>query len=159
MRPRGSVGELERRRRRAIELLRKGRSPREVAQMVGVDRRSVYRWQEQVSAGGVRALRAKPASGRPPKLSDEQRREFERVLLGGAQACGYVTDLWTCPRMASIIEERFGVSYHVDHLPRLMRQLGWSPQKPMRRAIERNEEAIRTWIKRDWPRIKKKPSD
>ena len=159
MRPRGSVGDLETRRRRAIELLRKGRSPREVAEMVGVDRRSVYRWQEQVAEGGVRAIRAKRASGRPPKLTEEQKREFEGILLAGAQACGFVSELWTCPRMASIIEERFGVRYHIDHLPRLMRQMGWSPQKPTRRAIERNEEVIRTWIKREWPRIKKKRSE
>lgn len=159
MRPHGSVGDLERRRRRAIELLRKGRSPREVADAVGVDRRSVYRWQEQVAAGGIRAIRAKPASGRPPKLTDEQKREFEKILLAGAQAYGYASELWTCPRMASVIEERFGVRYHVDHLPRLMRQMGWSPQKPTRKAIERNEQAIRTWIKREWPRIKKKRSE
>lgn len=156
MRPQGSVGDLERRRRRAVELLRQGRAPREVAEMVGVDRRSVYRWQAQVSQGGVRALRAKKASGRPPRLSEEQRREFETILLAGAQAWGFVSDLWTCPRMASVIEQRFGVKYHVDHLPRLMHQMGWSVQKPTRRAIERNEQAIRTWIKREWPRIKKK---
>lgn len=156
MRPPGSPAELERRRRRALELLKKGHSHVEVAKAVGADRRSVYRWDEARRAGGMRAIRAKPASGRPPKLNASQKKQLEATLVKGAQESGFSTDLWTCPRIADVVETRFGVRYHVDHVPRLLHQMGWSPQKPSRRAIERDEQAIRTWIKRDWPRIKKK---
>lgn len=156
MRPPGSPAELERRRRRALELLKKGHSHVEVAKAVGADRRSVYRWGEARRAGGMRAIRAKPASGRPPKLDADQKKQLEATLVEGAQESGFSTDLWTCPRIADVVETRFGVRYHVDHVPKLLHQMGWSPQKPSRRAIERDEQAIRTWIKRDWPRIKKK---
>ncbi len=77
------------------------------------------------------------------------------MLLRGAKAAGFPTDLWTCPRIAKVIEERFGVHYHVDHIGRMLHALGWSPQKPQRRALERDEEAIGRWTKEDWPRIKR----
>lgn len=80
---------------------------------------------------------------------------MERVLLKGAAAAGFPTDLWTCPRVAQVIQKRFGVGYHVDHIGRLLHGLGWSPQKPERRAVERNEAEIRRWAKEDWPRVKK----
>ena len=80
-------------------------------------------------------------------------------LLKGAKSNGFSTDLWTCPRVAQLIWERFGVDYHVDHIGRLLHGLGWGPQKPQRRAIERDEEAIRRWVNKEWPRIKKKQSD
>jgi transposase len=82
---------------------------------------------------------------------------LEKALLKGARAAGYATDLWTCPRVAELIARRFGVRYHVDHIGRLLHSLGWSPQKPTRRAIERDEAGIQRWIKEEWPRIKKKP--
>jgi transposase len=85
-------------------------------------------------------------------------RRLERELLHGAQAAGFATDLWTCPRVARLIEQRFRVHYHVDHVGRLLHALGWSPQKPTRRAIERDEEGIRRWIKQTWPALKKKPT-
>ena len=78
------------------------------------------------------------------------------ALLLGAQAAGFATDLWTCPRVTELIEKQFGVRYHVDHVGRLLHALGWSPQRPERRAAERDEAAIQNWIKSDWPRIKKK---
>jgi len=80
-----------------------------------------------------------------------------RRLLSGATAQGFTTDLWTCPRIALLIERQFNVGYHVDHIPRLMRSLGFSAQKPERQARERDEAAIRDWIARDWKRIKKRP--
>lgn len=156
MRPPGSPEELERRRRRAIALLAEGQRPVEVARMLGVDRRSVRRWKAAHHRQGVQALRARQASGRPPKLGPRHLQQVERVLLKGAQAAGFVTDLWTCPRVAQVIARRFGVQYHVDHLSRLLRALGWSPQKPQRQARERDAPAIRGWIKHTWPRVKKK---
>jgi transposase len=158
MRPHGTPEELERRRRRALTLLAAGRTAREVAEMVGVRVRSVERWAKAKREGGVRALRAKPASGRPPKLSADERTRLEAVLLEGAQAHGFNTDLWTCPRIAEVIRKQFEVTYHVDHIPKLLHQLGWSAQKPMRRALERDEAAIQRWVKADWKRVKKTPS-
>jgi transposase len=156
MRPPGSPEEVERRRHRAIARLAEGQSPVEVARRVGVDRRSVRRWKAAHQHQGPQALQARRASGRPPKLVPRHLQQVERVLLKGASAAGFATDLWTCPRVAQVIARRFGVQYHVDHLSRLLRALGWSPQKPPRHAIERDEQAIRGWSKDTWPRVKKK---
>lgn len=156
MRPQGTPKELERRRERAVELLRQGMRPAEVARHVGVDRVSVYRWLAVLKREGKRGLRAKPAPGRPRKLDEDQRKKLELVLEKGAAAAGFDTDLWTCPRVAEVIRERFQVDYHPDHVGRLLHRMGWTPQKPTRRAIERDEDAIRDWVKTDWPRIKKK---
>jgi transposase len=103
------------------------------------------------------ALRARQAAGRPPKLTQTQKRILAACLLKGALAAGYATDLWTCPRIGEVIRGRFGIRFHVDYLPRLMASLGFSCQRPERRAIERDERAIRRWINQDWTRIKKKP--
>ena len=159
MRPAGTPAELERRRLRAVELLAQGHPPVEVARMVGVNRRSVRRWKAAYRKKGRPALEARPACGRPPKLPASLTRRLERELLRGAQAAGFATDLWTCPRVARLIEQRFRVHYHVDHIGRLLHALGWSPQKPTRRAIERDEEGIRRWIKQTWPALKKKRAD
>lgn len=157
MRPSGSPAELERRRLRAITLLRAGLLPVEVARRIGVDRRSVRRWRAGYDREGKAGVLAKPASGRPPKLEAAQQQRLERALLRGALAHGFATDLWTCPRVAQLIERRYGVHYHVDHIGRLLRALGWSPQKPERRARERDEDAIRRWVKVEWRRVKKTP--
>jgi transposase len=157
MRPKGSARELERRRQRAISLLEKGHAPVDVARMLDVDRRSVRRWKAAHRKRGAKGIAARPTPGRPPKLDRGQRRRLERLLLKGARAVGYESDLWTCPRIAELIVEEFGVSYHPDHIGRLLRSLGWSPQRPQRRAAERDEARIQGWIREDWPRIKKKP--
>ena len=155
MRPRGSPAELERRRVRAIDLLREGRPPVEVARMVGVDRRSVRRWKAAFQRQGAEGIRAKPAPGRPPRLSREAKKALVELLMEGPIASGFPTDLWTCPRVAHLIEGHFGVSYHPDHVCRLLHSLGWSPQKPQRRAQERDEAAIQRWVQKDWPEVKK----
>lgn len=157
MRPRGSPEELERRRKRAIDLMQQGYRPVDVAQMVGVDRRSVRRWNAAYRAQGLDGISSKPASGRPAKLDARARRKLDAILLKGARAAGFPTDLWTCPRVAEVIRSRLGVGYHVDHVCRLLHSLGWSPQKPVRRAVERDEDLIQGWVKTQWPRIKKKP--
>ena len=159
MRPLGSPESLERRRRQAIDLLGEGWRPVEVARKVGVDRRSVRRWRAAHERDGPEGLAFRPAPGRPSKLDAKARRRLEHMLLKGARAAGFSTDLWTCPRVGQVIRRAFGVEYHVDHLGRLLRSMGWSPQKPERRARERDEVAIRRWIKVDWPRIKKKRID
>lgn len=156
MRPKGSPKELERRRRFAIRLLKQGMRPYEIAHKVKVQRRSIRRWNAAYHKGGYKAIRAK-AAGRPRKLGEHERKSLVRKLLKGAKNSGFATSLWTCPRIAKLISSQFGVRYHVDHIGRLLRSLGWSPQKPQRRAIERDEKEIQRWTREEWPLIKKKP--
>lgn len=157
MRPTGSPEELERRRLRALALLDDGLLPSEVARRVGADRRSVRRWKAAARKHGEAGVRARAAPGRPPRLTPGHKRRLEALLIKGPLAMGFDTDLWTCPRVAELIQQRFGVDYHVDHVGRLLHELGWSPQKPARRAVERDEREIRRWIRQDWPRVKKTP--
>jgi len=155
MRPSGSAEFLEARRLRALEYIDRGLQPVEVARKIGVDRRSVRRWKASFLKDGPEAIRAKPLPGRPPRLSPREKKRLEAILLRGARPAGFSTDLWTCPRIVWVIEKVFGVHYHVDHIGRVLHALGWSPQRPQRRAVERDEEAIRSWVKIDWPRVKK----
>lgn len=157
MRPTGSPEELQRRRERAMALLKEGMAPVDVANRVGVDRRSVRRWKAAFRDEGAAGIEAKPTPGRPCTLTERQKRRLERLLLKGARACGFDTDLWTCARVAELIRDRFQVDYHVDHVGRLLHALGFSPQKPRRLALERDEAAITRWVKDDWPRVKKTP--
>jgi transposase len=142
---------------KAMELLEQGYQPVEVAKALGVDRRSVRRWKAAYRKKGVKAVCAKPVSGRPPKLGAQARKKLQRLLLKGARSAGFHNDLWTCPRVAQVIERHFGVRYHVDHIGRLLHAVGFTPQRPQRRAIERDEKQVQNWINRQWPRIKKKP--
>lgn len=155
---RSKAEELESRRLQALEMLRQGLMPVEVARQLGVHRRSVRRWKAAARDGGRQALQARPVPGRPRKLTDAQRRQLEALLLKGALAAGFGTDLWTCARVAELIEQRFAVRYHPDHVGRLLHALGWSAQKPEPRAVERDEAAIGGWVRQDWVRIKKKPA-
>lgn len=157
MRPAGSPKALEKRRLRAIALLEEGWQPVDVARAVGVDRRSVRRWRAAFGEAGRKGLAAKPAPGRPLKLDEAARSRLEQLLLAGPRAAGFASELWTCRRVAELIEREFHVRYHVDHLGRLLRALDWTPQKPTRRARERDEERIAGWVRRDWPRVKKTP--
>ncbi len=146
MRPVGSGKRLERRRLRAIALLEHGQAPVEVARQLGVDRRSVRRWNAAYRRQGAQGLAARLAPGRPSKLSARQRQQLLRMLRRGAAAGGFESDVWTYPRVAEVIRRRFGISYHVDHLGRLLRSLGWTPRRtPV--LIHQT-----TWV---WPRRKK----
>jgi transposase len=158
MRPKGNAAELERRRRRAVQLLSAGESPTDIARFLGCSRASVYRWQEAARAG-PEGLSAKPHPGRPPELTDKQILELERLLLQGPTAHGWHTCLWTGSRVARLIQRHFGVTYCDDHALRVVRwRLGWSCQKPERRARERDEAEIARWKREEWPRIKKLPA-
>jgi transposase len=149
---------LEARRRRALALLRQGLGVRAVARRVGCSPGSVSRWQAAVAAGGPAALRAKPAPGRPRRLSSRQRARLLKLLLRGPLAHGYGTALWTLPRVADLIARTFGVHYHPAHVWKILRGEGWSCQKPERRARERDEAAIQRWRTQRWPHIKKRPA-
>jgi transposase len=101
-------------------------------------------------------LAAKPHPGPTPKLSPDQRQKLVAILKAGPIAAGFKTDLWTCARVAKVVRKKFRVSYHPDHLGRILHDLGFSPQKPQRVAREQDAEAVERWRKEDWPRIKKK---
>jgi len=139
-------------------MLREGREPMAIAAELGCHVKSVHRWKRLKARGGHAALRARPNTGRPPRLSAAQKQQLTALLLQGALAGGgFATDLWTCPRIVTLIKRRFGVAYHHDHIGRLMAAIGFTCQKPKLRADERDEAAIEHWIRHDWPRIKKKP--
>lgn len=155
MRTPGTAAELEVRRRIAGDLLLQGKKVAEVARTVKASWSAVKRWKIAVEQGGLEALAAKPHPGKPPRLSEKQKQKLVTILQKGPLKAGYSTDLWTCSRVAEVIEKHFGVTYHPDHVWRILRSLGWSCQKPEQRARERDEEAIRRWRKKGWPRIKK----
>jgi transposase len=149
--------ELEQRRFEGLKLLRQGFNQSEVARRVNVCSQTVSRWAKTFSEEGEKALRAAGRAGRKPLLDEKQRERLVARLLEGPEKLGYETPLWTCERVAHLIEQEFGVSYHAGHVWKLLRQLNWSPQRPAGRALERNEEAIVEWKRRTWPAIKKKP--
>jgi len=129
MRPNGTPTQLERRRHKAIALRAQGLTQAEIARRLKTTPRSVRRWLQAYRDGGRDALAAKPASGRPSHLTPRQRRALVQCLLRGARHAGFATDLWTCPRIAQVIAQRYGVHYHVAAIPRLMAGLGFSPSK------------------------------
>jgi len=157
MRPRGSAAVLEARRRKALALVQEGHSLQAVARWLRCAASSVMRWRDAVRRRGERGFRVGASPGRPPKLTKRQRQHLVRLLLHGALAHGYRTDLWTTARVAEVIARHFGIRYHPDHVGRLLHALGWTPQKPERRALQRDEAAIARWKREDWPRVKKTP--
>lgn len=156
MRPPGSPQQLERRRRQAIRLLNAGTSLSAVARTVRASKSSVFRWYQAYKRRGRAGLRPTPTPGRPPKLSESQQQRLTRVLVAGPLAAGYRTDLWTLKRVAQVIWKRFHIRYHPRHVWRLLHGLGWSCQKPERRALQRNEAALAQWRRVRWPHIKKR---
>jgi transposase len=151
MRPIGTASELERRRRRAVQAVREGQAPAAVARVLGVDRSTVYAWLRQArSPGGLAATTRAYA----PRLPDAHLSRLERLLLQGAAAHGWPNDLWTAARVAEVIRRHFGVRYHPEHVRKVLkRRLGWTSQKPQRKAKERDEDGIRRWKEREFPRI------
>jgi transposase len=157
MRPKGTAAELEQRRQLAVSLLEQGMKPSQVAKSVGTSRASVTRWRQAHEEGGPEAVAAKPHPGKPLRLTVAQRRRLAKLLLQGARKHGYSTELWTLARVAEVIAANFGVEYHPGHVWYVLRSMRWSSQKPERRARERDEQAIATWRREDWPRIKQRP--
>jgi transposase len=152
MRPVGTAAELERRRRHAVALLQRGESPTLVARILGVSRPTLYRWKHQAETPG--GLASKPHPGPTPHLSDDQLRQLDRLLRQGTKAHGWHNQLWTAGRVAQLIRRHFGVSLHPDHVRRLLRvRLGWTSQKPQRKARERDEDEIARWVRDKFPGI------
>lgn len=148
--------QLEERRLEGGRLLRKGQlSKAEIARQLGVSRATVTTWDQQLHSGGLQHLRRRLSSGRPPKLTQLQQQGLLKRLSAGARAAGFPTDRWTLPRVRQVIVRDFAVSYHVKYLNRLLHKLGWTPQVPLPRARERDDQLIQAWLAHDWPRIKK----
>ena len=154
-RPKGSADLLSDRRRRALELLKSGLSLNEVARRIRCVASSVMRWRNAWRQRGADALKVGSSPGRPLKLKATHQLRLLRLLLNGPLAHGYNTNVWTTARIAEVIRREFGVSYHRDHIGRLMHSLNWSHQKPEKRAIERNEAEIERWKRKEWPRARK----
>ena len=149
---------LEKRRREAVRLVvEQGWSQSAAARQVKAAQQSVSRWVAEYRRRGSAGLRRAGRAGRKPLLDAAQRERLTALLLEGPEAHGFPTPLWTCPRVARLIRDEFGVDYHEGHVWKVLRGLGWSPQRPVGQARERNEEAIRTWKRTTWPSLKKKP--
>jgi transposase len=147
---------LQARRLQAAELFAQGHTQAEVARELGVSRQSAHVWHAAWQQGGLDALRSRGPTGPDPKLSATDLARIEQALLQGAKANGFDTDLWTLERVAVVITQLTGVRYHPGHVWVILRhRLGWTLQRPERRASERDEEAITRWVAQEWPRIKK----
>jgi transposase len=150
---------LQARRLRAAGLFAAGVYQAEVARQLDVSAQAVSVWHARWQSGGPEALRSKGPSGPPPRLSDAQLATVEQALLEGATANGFTGELWTLERIAMVIERLTGVRYHPAWVWALLHhRLGWSVQRPKRRAAERDQAAIDRWVKERWPAIKQTPN-
>lgn len=147
----------EGRRLRALKLREKGWKQQQIADALGVTQGAVSQWLKRAKEGGVQALKPRKSPGAPAKLSQEQRQRLPRLLALGAEALGFRGDIWTQPRIAELIRREFGVSYDPSQVGRILKACGWSRQKPVRRATQRDEAAIEHWEAERWPQIKKRP--
>lgn len=151
--------QLERRRMDAAGLLDRGLSQAEVARRVKVSRESVRRWWNQMAGkGGAQGLKKAGRAGRRPRMQTAELERLETILRAGPEQSGFPNGWWTLERIGQVIRGQFGVEYHPGHVWWILRKkLGWSCQRPVGRARERNELAIRDWKENIWPVLKKKP--
>jgi transposase len=148
--------QMAERRAEGVRLLQaREMSQAQIARNLGVSEATISKWKQVLEESGPKGLKARKASGRPPKMSSAQKGRLVEKLKKGALAAGFPTEQWTQARVKKVIEQEFGVYYHRDYISRLLKGLGWSVQKLDPRAIERDEELIRAWLRQDWPRIKK----
>jgi len=146
---------MEARRMRTADLFAKGVSQAEISRELEVSHQTVSDWHEKWAAGGKQALKSTGQPGRPSKVSEVDLAQVERALQKGPKANGYPTELWTLARVADVIEKVTGVKYHPGHVWRVLRQMGWSRQRPARRAMERDDKAIEQWVNDRWSRVKR----
>jgi len=144
------------RRLRAVTLKQQGWYQRDIASALGVAEETVSRWLARAAHEGPEALLARPSPGHPPKLSVPQKRLIPEFLWHGPEAYGFRGEVWTCARVSRVIEEEFGVRYHKDHVGRLLKELRWTPQVPITRAIQRDERAIERWRNEVWPELQRR---
>jgi transposase len=153
------LSEATKKRVKAGRLLLAGKGCAEVALAVDVARQTIYTWKRLLDEGGIDALRAVPERGRPAQLDDEQLAAVRAAILQSPTEHGFGTELWTLKRVGTVIERLHGVRFGQTNVWRILGSLGFSPQKPEKRAIERNEDAVRSWKRSTWPSLKKKPSE
>ena len=147
---------MEERRLKGGRLLKAGKlSQAEIARQLGVSRATVSDWAKIIEAKGMRGLRKRKAAGTQSKLDPSQKQKLKHMLDRGALANGFPTERWTLGRVQQLIQQRFKITYHPNYLNRLLRNLGFSPQKPLPQAIEQDKALVTAWLQRDWPRIKK----
>jgi len=149
----------EARRLRAWELKGQGWKQNKIAEALGVTPGAVSQWLTRAESEGVAALHRRKAGGPKPRLGDEQLAELPTLLAKGAEAYGFRGDVWTRPRVAEVIKREFRVAYTPQHVGHLLRKIGWSRQKPVQRASQRDEAAIEQWREEKWPELKKKPHE
>lgn len=154
----GSKDWREIRRLRAWELKQAGWTQTKIAEALGVTPGAVSQWIKKAREGGTEALRRRKGGGPKARLTKEQLEGLTELLKKGPEAHGFRGDVWTRPRVAEVIKEAYGVSYTPQHVGNLLRQIGWSRQKPVTRASQRDEEAIEQWRKERWPVLKKRLS-
>jgi transposase len=156
---RAGMSEATKKRVKAGRLLLAGKGCAEVALAVGVARQTIYTWKRLLDEGGIDALRSVPERGRPAQLDDQQLASVRAALMQSPTEHGFGTELWTLKRVGVLIERLHGVRFGQTNVWRILGSLGFSPQKPEKRAIERNEDAVRSWKRSTWPALKKKPSE
>jgi len=142
------------RRIRAWDLHQAGWLNVQIAHALGVTEAAVSQWLKTARDGGVESLRAPSRQGQAARLSAEQVQYLMTLLERGATSFGFTGDLWTCARIALVIEREFGVHYHPDHVSRLLHRQDWTYQKPILQASQRNEVEIADWLARGWPALK-----
>jgi transposase len=147
----------ERRRFHAVKLKNNGWKHREIATALDVSEGAVSRWFKRIEENGKGSLHARPHTGRPPELTNKEKRLIPDYLGQGAEAYGFRGAVWTCPRIRKVIEWELGVTYHRSHVARLLKELKWTPQQPIERASQRDEEEIMRWRNEIWIETKKKP--
>ncbi len=143
------------RRLRAWELKQQGWRQRDIAAALGVTEGAVSQWMSRGRQGGIAGLRHRPPPGPSSRLTAEQLAELPILLARGAEAFGFRGQVWTARRVTDVIRREFGVQYHINHVGNLLRAAGWTPQKPLRRATQRNEGAIKQWWSERWPALKR----
>jgi transposase len=147
---------MEARRRLAVQRVNEGWTQKDVAAFLGVNPVTVNKWVRVYRAAGDDGLAATPHPGRTPFLTAEQEADVMTWLTQKPTSFGFATDLWTARRVAELIRRKFGVEYHPNYLREWLTKHGHSPQKPGKRARERNPEAVSRWLGEDWSRIQKK---
>ena len=147
---------MEERRLEGGRLLKSGKlSQSEIARQLGVSRTTVSDWAKKIEEKGIRGLRKRKAAGSQSKLDLSQKKKLKSMLDRGALANDFPTDRWTLERVQQLIQRKFEITYHPNYLNRLLRKLGFSPQKPLPQAIEQDKALVEAWLQQDWPRIKK----
>lgn len=146
---------LEEMRIRVVKRVQEGESPEVLADVLGLNRSTVYGWLARYRRGGWHGLKAKPLAGRPPKLNGKMMQwVYDTVTRKNPLQLKFAFALWTREMVAMLIKDKFGIVLSAVSVGRLLAQLGITCQKPLHRAIERDAALVQQWLKKDYPKIK-----